>query len=62
MKPKELNKKLDNILGSLRKANDLQDKEKIKDHVNKLNQLWEKASEEMLTNAKKEGFIPPNKN
>ena len=62
MKPKELNKKLDNLLDNLRKANDLQDKEKIKDHVNKLNQLWEKASKEMLTNAKKEGFIPPNKN
>ena len=53
MKPKELNKKLDNLLDSLRKAND---------HVNKLNQLWEEASKEMLTNAKKEGFTPPNKN
>jgi|TARA_R110000824_G_scaffold393209_1_gene592066 hypothetical protein len=62
MKPKELNKKLDNLLDSLRKANDLKDNEKIKDHVNKLNQLWEEASKEMLTNAKKEGFTPPNKN
>ena len=61
MKQKELNSRLDSLLENLRKANNLQDSETIEKHIKKLNDLWEEASEEMLTNAKKEGFIPPKK-
>ena len=62
MKQKELSDKLENLLENLRKANTTQDNKKISEYVDKLNKLWEEASEEMLSNAKKEGFIPPKKN
>ena len=61
MKQKELSNRLDTLLEDLRKANNLQDKEKINKHVASLNKLWEEASKEMLKNAQKEGFIPPKK-
>tara|TARA_R100001015_G_C4541797_1_gene105626 strand:- start:285 stop:473 length:189 start_codon:yes stop_codon:yes gene_type:complete len=61
MKPEELQKKLDSVTESLKKANEEGDNKKIHHHVKLLNELWEEASVEMLKNASKEGFNKPDK-
>ena len=57
MKQEELSDKLETLLENLRTANT----EKNSEHVESLNKLWEEASEEMLSNAKKEGFFSTKK-
>tara|TARA_R110001592_G_scaffold354907_2_gene654953 strand:+ start:387 stop:575 length:189 start_codon:yes stop_codon:yes gene_type:complete len=61
MKQKELSDKLENLLENLRKANTENNNEKINEYVDSLNKLWDEASEEMLSNAKKEGFFKREK-
>ena len=57
MTNEELQKKLESLKGKLRKAHEENNKEKIDYYVKGLNELWEIAGKEMLTNAKKDGFI-----
>tara|TARA_R110000782_G_scaffold189610_1_gene279494 strand:- start:1470 stop:1658 length:189 start_codon:yes stop_codon:yes gene_type:complete len=61
MKQKELSDKLEKLVENLKKANTDNDVKKINENVDSLNKLWDKASEEMLSNAKKEGFFKPEK-
>jgi|TARA_R110000796_G_scaffold251776_1_gene383998 hypothetical protein len=61
MKPEELQKKLDSVTKSLKKANKESDTKKIHHYVKLLNELWEAASVEMLKNASKEGYNKPDK-
>ena len=61
MKQEELSDKLETLLENLRKANTEKNSETITECVESLNKLWEEASEEMLSNAKKEGFFSPKK-
>ena len=61
MKQEELSDKLETLLENLRTANTEKNSEKITEHVESLNKLWEEASEEMLSNAKKEGFFKREK-
>jgi hypothetical protein len=61
MKQEELNNRLDKLFETLKKSNDLKDQKTIEKNIEALNKLWKEASEDMLSNAKKEGFIPPKK-
>ena len=62
MKEKALKEKLDSIKTKLKEAHDKGNSDKINYYLQELNTLWEKASIEMLSNARKDGFIPPQKN
>tara|TARA_R110000824_G_scaffold369025_2_gene558425 strand:- start:644 stop:832 length:189 start_codon:yes stop_codon:yes gene_type:complete len=62
MTDKELNQKLETVKKKLKEAHDNKDSVKINYYIKGLNELWEEASKEMLSNAEKEGFIPPKKN
>jgi|TARA_R110000787_G_scaffold222110_1_gene330806 hypothetical protein len=56
MTNEELQGKLDTIKTELKKAHEENNKEKIDYYLKGLNELWEIAGKEMLTNAKKDGF------
>jgi hypothetical protein len=56
MTNEELQSKLTIIKTELKKANEENNKEKIDYYLKNLNELWEIAGKEMLTNAKKDGF------
>jgi predicted DNA-binding protein len=61
MKQEELNNRLDKLFTNLKKSNELKDQKTIEKNIEELNKLWREASEEMLSNARKEGFNPPKK-
>ena len=54
-----MEKELNEILVKLQKANTKKDTESINKHVNELNKLWGSKLEEMVNNAKKDGYYPP---
>ena len=54
-----MEKELNEILVKLQKANTKKDTESINKHVNELNKLWGSKLEEMVNNAKKDGYCPP---
>tara|TARA_Y100001973_G_C4935930_1_gene203299 strand:- start:32 stop:226 length:195 start_codon:yes stop_codon:yes gene_type:complete len=58
MTNEELQKKLDLLRNKLSEANKMGDVELIDKYVDELNDLWDKASVEMLENAKKDGIYP----
>tara|TARA_R100001163_G_C5017226_1_gene161164 strand:+ start:189 stop:383 length:195 start_codon:yes stop_codon:yes gene_type:complete len=58
MTNEELQKKLDLLRNKLSEANKIGDVELIDKYVDELNDLWDKASVEMLENAKKDGIYP----
>jgi methanogenic corrinoid protein MtbC1 len=58
MTNEELQKKLDLLRNKLSEANKIGDIELIDKYVDELNDLWDKASLEMLENAKKDGIYP----
>ena len=58
MTKEELQKKLDLLRNKLSEANKMGDVELIDKYVDELNDLWDKASVEMLENAKKDGIYP----
>lgn len=58
MTNEELQKKLDLLRNKLSEANKIGDVELIDKYVDELNDLWDKASLEMLENAKKDGIYP----
>tara|TARA_R110000803_G_scaffold4942_2_gene16509 strand:+ start:9158 stop:9349 length:192 start_codon:yes stop_codon:yes gene_type:complete len=59
MEKNELYEKLDTIKSELKKSYDVGDTKKINYYVKELNELWEKASVEMLKNAGKDGYFKP---
>jgi len=61
MTNEELNKKLEAIKTALDKAHKEGNTDKIDYYVKGLNELWGKASVEMLKNAAKDGFVPNEK-
>lgn len=60
MTNEELHKKLEAIKISLDKAHKEGNTDKINYYLKGLNKLWEKNSEEMKKNAKKDGYHPPS--
>jgi len=56
MTNEELQDKLEAIKTKLKKSHEENNKEKIDYYLKELNELWEIAGKEMLTNAKKDGF------
>ena len=62
MTNEELQEKLTRLKTKLSEANEKTTTEKlINKYVNKLNELWDKASVEMLKNAEKDGVYKPDK-
>ena len=62
MNKEDLYNRLDIVKIKLEKAHHENNHEKINSYLKELNKLWEEASVEMFKNAKKDGFIPPQKN
>ena len=56
MKQESLNKKIDRVIEKLRIAQSETNEKSIQESINELNKLWEKSSEEMKKNARKDGF------
>ena len=56
MKQESLNKKIDRVIEKLRIAQSEKNGKSIQESINELNKLWEKSSEEMKKNARKDGF------
>ena len=56
MKQESLNKKIDRVIDKLRIAQSEKNEKSIQESINELNKLWEKSSEEMKKNARKDGF------
>jgi len=56
MKQESLNKKIDRVIEKLRIAQSEKNEKSIQESINELNKLWEKSSEEMKKNARKDGF------
>ena len=56
MKKESLNKKIDRVIEKLRIAQSEKNEKSIQESINELNKLWEKSSEEMKKNARKDGF------
>jgi hypothetical protein len=56
MKQESLNKKIDRVIEKLRIAQSEKNEKSIQESINELNNLWEKSSEEMKKNARKDGF------
>tara|TARA_R110002020_G_scaffold13043_2_gene47184 strand:+ start:16368 stop:16553 length:186 start_codon:yes stop_codon:yes gene_type:complete len=54
-----MEKELNKILDKLKEANTTQDNQLIDKHLNELNKLWEKNSQEIIENGKKDGFHLP---
>tara|TARA_R100001594_G_scaffold149961_1_gene209385 strand:+ start:851 stop:1024 length:174 start_codon:yes stop_codon:yes gene_type:complete len=54
-----MEKELNIILKKLQKAQTLKEEKDILKYVGELNKLWEKNSEKMKENAKKDGYYPP---
>ena len=61
MTNQELQEKLTTLRNKLSKANSENNKELINKYVDELNELWDKASVEMLKNAETGGWYIPNK-
>jgi|10_taG_2_1085330.scaffolds.fasta_scaffold08185_7 RNase P subunit RPR2 len=61
MTNKELQAKLESLKTKLSEANRENDKELINQYVDELNKLWDKASVEMVKNAKEGGWHIPDK-
>ena len=61
MTNKELQEKLDTLKGKLSKANRENNTELIDRYVDELNELWDKASVEMLRNAEDGGLYTQSK-
>jgi len=60
MTNEELQTKLDSVTNKLKKATEEKDLVAINRYVDELNSLWDKASVEMLENAKKDGVYIDN--
>jgi|TARA_R110002020_G_scaffold31127_8_gene97449 thiamine biosynthesis lipoprotein ApbE len=54
-----MEKELQIIVEKLKKAQTLKEEKDILKYVAELNELWEKNSEKMKENAKKDGYYPP---
>ena len=61
MTNEELQEKLNNLKNKLSEANRNNDKNLINKYVDELNELWDKASVEMLKNAENGGWYIPDK-
>jgi len=61
MTNEELQKKLTTLKNKLSEANNNNDKKLINKYVDELNELWDKASVEMLKNAEGGGWYIPDK-
>tara|TARA_R100001377_G_scaffold76079_1_gene52854 strand:- start:404 stop:595 length:192 start_codon:yes stop_codon:yes gene_type:complete len=61
MTNEELQKKLDSLKIKLSEATKDNDTQLIDKYVDRLNDLWDKASVEMLKNAEDGGFYTPDK-
>ena len=61
MTNEELQKELDSLKIKLSEATRDNDTQLIDKYVDKLNDLWDKASVEMLLNAEKGGWYTPDK-
>tara|TARA_R100001163_G_C4919126_1_gene100110 strand:- start:285 stop:476 length:192 start_codon:yes stop_codon:yes gene_type:complete len=61
MTNEELQEKLTELKTKLSAANESHNTKLINKYVNKLNELWDKASIEMLKNAEKDGVYKPDK-
>ena len=59
MTNEELQEKLNSLKNKLSEANQNNDKKLINKYVDELNELWDKASVEMLRNAKDGGWYIP---
>ena len=54
-----MEKELKEILDKLKEATTTQDNKLIDKHLNELNKLWERNEQEVIENAKKDGFHLP---
>ena len=61
MTNEELQEKLESLTTKLKEANRENDKELINKYVDALNELWDKASVDMIKNAKEGGWYIPDK-
>lgn len=61
MTNEELQEKLNTLKNKLSEANHNNDKKLINKYVDELNELWDKASVEMLKNAENGGWYIPDK-
>ena len=61
MTNKELQKKLEHLKQELKLAHNDKDTQKINHYLTMINELWQKASIEMLKNAEDDGLYTPDK-